>query len=185
MDKNPKEVGRENVRHKNLKKGASKTECSDFHVPDEPGERFNVRAYVKFDGNKSYSTPIIFEVKGLVKLELYELRLLDREGNEADSLDVGELFIAEARVKNSGYDLDQDVKVSFSIFDQSDRLIASGLENIRSYNLEEGEKKRETHSFQIDVPGQYVLEVCADPENKISEKNEADNCLELDFQIVP
>jgi hypothetical protein len=184
IDPKPKEIGKENIKHGNIKKGATKTECTSFTVPNDPGEKYNIRACAKFDGSTSCSNPLVYEIKERPKLSIEYFYLLNEDGGLKATFSSGENLLASAGIKNSGGDVEEDVKVGFEILNSSRKVIASGTENIRDYNLEKGEKKKESHIFTVPAPGNYTAKVCADPSNKVQEDNEKDNCKETSFRAV-
>jgi hypothetical protein len=186
VDKNPKEIGEENIKHKNIKKGASKTECTEFRVPNEPGDMYNIQVRLKVDGDKSYYGPILYTIRDRPKIFINDFYLTGTDGSLQLTFAPGQSFISVARIKNSGGDVEEDVKVKFDILNYSQVILATGLENIRDYNLEGGETKKESHLFSApSASGTYSARVCADPENKIKEKDNSDNCKSISFAVVP
>lgn len=112
------------------------------------------------------------------------LKLKNSGGSERYEFDPGQNIQMEAVIKNTGdADSPRDIDVRFYLSDgykkdSSGDRVRVGTENIRDYNLEKGESKTETATFDApNKPGKvFNIIACADGGNDVAEKYESNNC---------
>lgn len=173
-----KKIGSGNIKGSNLGSGKMKTESIKFKVPSEEGKyQIFVRVDTKnvvseSNENDNQSANLIFRVHYRPDIKVIDLTLNDGQ----TTFEEGEIPFAKATFTNDGGEPFIDIPVEWYLdgeFYTDD--------NIRHWNIEHNDTKHEDTYVPALPVGIHTLKVCAVFDE---DKNQADNCLEIQFEVV-